>query len=250
LGEKELSAPKVFVSYSHDSPEHKQWVLDFATQLVHHGVDVGLDQWELGPGDDLPHFMETHLAVAERVLMICTGPYVEKANTGRGGVGYEKMIITAELMKKIDSNKIIPIIRQNGTHDVPTFLGSKYFIDFSRNEQFEFNFDELKRTLHKAPLFEKPAIGNNPYAIVTPPVAKGDGLLEVMTQVVRQFNKTSSGWISYSELIKNSDMSRIRFDLLIGEAVKQDLVEIRVTGTFLDLTTKGKRYAIEHEISD
>ena len=46
--------PKVFISYSHDSAEHKQWVLEFATTLRNRGVDAILDQWDLKPGDDLP----------------------------------------------------------------------------------------------------------------------------------------------------------------------------------------------------
>ena len=76
--------PKAFVSYSHDSQEHKKWVLDFATRLRNSGVDAILDQWELQPGDDLPHFMEKYLRTSDRVLMICTDQYVEKANTGAG----------------------------------------------------------------------------------------------------------------------------------------------------------------------
>ncbi|WP_356741458.1 toll/interleukin-1 receptor domain-containing protein [Pseudoalteromonas sp. APC 3250] len=57
-----MSTPKVFISYSHDSQEHKKWVLDLATRLRNSGVDAIIDQWELRPGDDLPYFMETHLA--------------------------------------------------------------------------------------------------------------------------------------------------------------------------------------------
>jgi len=94
--------------------------------------------------------------------------YVNKANNGQGGVGYEKMIITSTLMKKIDENKIIPIIRQNGTTEVPTFLKSKLYINFSKSDDFEFSYDELVRTIHNSPLFKKPPIGNNPFK----PVAK------------------------------------------------------------------------------
>jgi len=39
--------PKLFVSYSHDSQPHKDWVLQLATRLVKNGVDVILDQWDL-----------------------------------------------------------------------------------------------------------------------------------------------------------------------------------------------------------
>jgi len=72
--------PKVFVSYSHDSAEHKQWVLEFATLLRTRGIDAVLDAWGLEPGDDLPHFMETEIADCDYAVMICTPVYVEKAN--------------------------------------------------------------------------------------------------------------------------------------------------------------------------
>ncbi len=62
------SPPRVFISYSHDSAEHKEWVLNFATTLRMRGVDAVLDQWDLKPGDDLPHFMESQLETSESVL--------------------------------------------------------------------------------------------------------------------------------------------------------------------------------------
>ena len=49
--------PKVFISYSHDSPEHKRWVLELSKKLRNNGVDVILDQWDLSPGDNLTQFM-------------------------------------------------------------------------------------------------------------------------------------------------------------------------------------------------
>ncbi|MGU3845768.1 toll/interleukin-1 receptor domain-containing protein, partial [Vibrio diabolicus] len=100
--------PKVFLSYSHDSASHKQWVLDLATRLVNAGIDARIDAWGVGGGTDLPHFMETQLAEVDRVIMVCTENYVQKANNGTGGVGYEKMIVTSSLMSRIDDNKIIP----------------------------------------------------------------------------------------------------------------------------------------------
>jgi len=50
--------PKVFVSYSHDSEEHKAWVLQLSTRLRSNGVDVILDRWNLKLGSDIAHFME------------------------------------------------------------------------------------------------------------------------------------------------------------------------------------------------
>ncbi|MDD4863370.1 MAG: toll/interleukin-1 receptor domain-containing protein [Alishewanella agri] len=244
-----MSIPKCFVSYSHDSMDHKKWVLDFATRLRNNGVDAILDQWDLQPGDDLPHFMERGLIAADRVLMVCTDKYVEKANSGAGGVGYEKMIVTADLLKTIDSNKVIPLIRQNGSHNVPNFLRSKLFLDFSRPDQFEFSFDELIRTLHNAPLYEKPPVANNPFTPVadTPPNRTGDGVLKIMELAVAAFESTHVDYINYGKLVDSAQMSRIMFDLYVEEAKSEGLItqdsdrDIRLTG-------KGKHYAIQHKL--
>jgi hypothetical protein len=211
-------------------------------------VDAILDQWDLQPGDDLPHFMEKHLASADRVLMICTDQYVEKANAGSGGVGYEKMIVTADLLSRIDSNKVIPIIRQKGTRAVPTFLRSKLFLDFSRDDQFEFSFDELARTLHNAPLFIKPNIGNNPFTPVTgSPERSGDALREMMRALVANFEKHSRGYLHYGDVVRESGISRVMFDVLVSEAKSKGLLT-QDPGGDLRITDEGKHYAVQHKL--
>ena len=245
-----MSIPKVFISYSHDSQKHKKWVLDLATRLRNTGVDAIIDQWELRPGDDLQHFMETHLADSDYVLMICTNRYVEKANSGIGGVGYEKMIITSELIKNIDSNKVIPIIRQNGTYNVPTFLKTKLFIDFSRTDDFEFSYDELVRTVHNSPLYEKPEIGNNPFTPVEEvrPEKTSNALRELMTIVVKDFER-GKDWSNYKSIIQRIGISRIMLDLLILEAIEKGLVT-QDSDKDLRLAKEGKFYAVEHKMID
>src|SRR5437868_4098057 len=94
--------PRCFISYSHDTGAHKDWVLALATRLMSNGVEVLLDQWDLRLGGDLPMFMET-IGDADRVIAVCTDAYVDKANEGKGGVGYEKMILSAELMENVKS---------------------------------------------------------------------------------------------------------------------------------------------------
>nr|WP_279153065.1 toll/interleukin-1 receptor domain-containing protein [Pseudomonas mosselii] len=244
-----MQIPKVFISYSHDSQEHKQWVLEFATRLRNSGIDAILDQWELQPGDDLPHFMERNLASADRVLMVCTDRYVEKANSGAGGVGYEKMIVTADLLKTIDSNKVIPIIRQEGSSNTPTFLRSKLFINFSNDDQAEFSHDELVRTLHGKPLFVKPDIGHSPFTPVSlnPPERTGDPVLELMRVVVGMFERQSWDYISYSQLLTKMKISRLMVDQLIVQAMRDGLVT-QYSDRDLELTDKGKQYAIHHKL--
>lgn len=246
-----MSIPKVFVSYSHDSQEHKRWVLEFATKLRHNGIDAILDQWELKRGDDIPHFMETHLANSDYVLMICTDKYVEKANSGAGGVGYEKMIITSELMKNIDSNKVIPVIRQNGTHNVPTFLKTKLYIDFSLTDNFEYNFDDLIRSIHGKPLYVKPEIGENPLTseeASKPPEKTGDLIMKLMEYFVDIY-ENGADFLKPIDIHNALGISRIFADLVIDEAEKKGLIKKGTYYGTYELTTYGKQYAIENKLT-
>ncbi len=157
--------PKVFISYSHDSPEHMRWVLKLGTRLRQKGIDAILDQWDLGLGDDLTLFMEHGIRDSDRVLVICTDSYVEKANAGEGGVGYERRIVTAQLVQDLGTDKCIPVIRQaSGEEKTPAFLGTTVYADFRDETQFEAEFDKLLHELHQVPVVEKPPLGKNPFA--------------------------------------------------------------------------------------
>jgi hypothetical protein len=156
--------PTVFISYSHDSPDHKRWVLDFASELLNDGVDVILDAWDLRLGDDIPKFME-RLKEADRVLMICTEKYVAKANDGVGGVGYEAMIVTAEIVRDLGTAKFIPIIRQNTDKvTVPTSVSTRLHVNLSEGADRESQMKGLMRDLHDIPP-GKPALGRSPFPV-------------------------------------------------------------------------------------
>ena len=242
--------PKVFISYSHDSAEHKQWVLAFATTLRDRGVDAVLDQWDLKPGDDLPQFMEQNLETADYAIMVCTKRYVEKANSGEGGVGYEKMIMTSSSLSKISNSKVIPIIREHSEHQVPTFLKSKLYIDFTNDDEIEFALDELIRVLLDAPLYEKPEIGKNPFRSLENTSSKrtSDGVLEVMKNVVRTFNRATSENILFDYLYTNLSMPRIIFDKYYKEAERLGLVYKDMI--YVKITDEGRNYIEENDIID
>jgi TIR domain len=156
--------PKVFVSYSHDSTSHKEWVVNLATQLRRSGIDAILDQWDLTPGKDLVGFMEDGINSSERVLVICTDEYTERANTGRGGVGYEKILFGGELTRDLSTNKFVPLLRSKSKPPpIPRFLGTRLYVDFTDDTRFEQQFAYLLRELHKAPLLQKPEVGPNPF---------------------------------------------------------------------------------------
>jgi|TARA_R110001583_G_scaffold192168_1_gene358402 hypothetical protein len=243
-----MNPPRVFVSYSHDSAEHKKWVLDFATTLRNRGIDAIIDQWDLKPGDDLPHFMETQLSTAEHVIMICSKKYVDKANAGEGGVGYEKMILTSNLLSKIDNTKIVPVVRQKGSNLRPTFLQTKLYVDFSIDSEIEYSFDELIRHLLDAPLFEKPPIGNNPFKPMenSRPDRASDGIKSVMDSVAGTYNTTSEDYISFSALTRHSKMHRLTLERYLGDAIKSGLVSRN--DWLIKITPKGLEYLVEHEL--
>lgn len=244
-----MNIPKVFISYSHDSQDHKKWVLDLATRLRNSGVDATLDQWDLQAGSDLPHFMETNLATSDYVIMVCTDKYVSKANAGKGGVGYEKMIVTSELLGQIDSKKVIPIIKQEGTRNVPTFLKTKMFIDFSIDDAFEYGFDELIRTVHESPLFVKPKIGNNPFEHVgdIKPQKTNDALRALMQLVVDDY-ENGKNYSEYFDLHRRTGISRIMFDMLLEEAVELNYVQSDRRNELVILREQGKFYAIQNKL--
>jgi len=236
-----MTAPKVFISYSHDSQEHKLWVLELATRLRSCGVDAILDQWDLGPGGDLPHFMEESLSSSARILMICTERYVQKANAGVGGVGYEKMIVTADLMRQIDLNRVIPIVRQNGTCSLPTFLGSKLYIDLSSQEQFESGFDQLLRDLLKAPLFVKPPLGTAPHlpAIDKAEPTQPGPLTQFMLALCKVYEGGfESGGLQTAAVRREMGTSKLLFDHARDLAIRAGF--IKSTGTMEYMWVQGK----------
>ena len=161
----ETTPPRVFVSYSHDSDEHKGWVLQLATRLMSNGVDVVLDQWSLSLGRNLPLFMESGLTSSERVLVVSSSSYVTKANKRDGGAGYETMILSADMMSgDIHKDRIIPVIRNNTDSSVvPTFLAGALYVDMRDDSQYEDRYEELLRTLLGVPKAVKPELGSSPF---------------------------------------------------------------------------------------
>ena len=159
--------PSVFISYSHDSESHLAWVLQLATRLRHNGVDAILDQWNLDLGRDVAAFIEKGLSKSSRVLCICSDNYVRKANNKEGGVGYEKQIMTVEIMANLTTDWVIPVIRNNINGGlVPTFLGGCLYIDFLEDRLYERQYEKLLRSLLDEPILPVPPLGENPFETI------------------------------------------------------------------------------------
>ena len=121
------TCPRVFVSYSHDSAEHCQRVLQLANALRSHGVDAELDSYHVRPPEGWPLWCEKQLRPenADFVLMICTEAYrcrVEKkvhADEGRG-VFWEGSIIYEYIYDAKGNTRFIPVLLTGtGTDCIP-----------------------------------------------------------------------------------------------------------------------------------
>lgn len=157
---------KVFISYSWEDDEHKNWVRSLTDNLLDNGIDATLDQYDLSLGDRLPQFMEQSVTNADYVLIICTPTYKEKSDARKGGVGYEGHIITGELFAKGNERKFIPVIRKGNISDaLPVSLAGKLAIDLKDGLHYDINFNDLVTTLkglNKKPPVNKSATTGNP----------------------------------------------------------------------------------------
>ena len=65
-----IKNPTTFISYAWESDDLKNWVKNLAIQLRDEVIDAKLDQWEIIPSDQMPHFMEKFVRENEFVLII------------------------------------------------------------------------------------------------------------------------------------------------------------------------------------
>jgi hypothetical protein len=112
--------PKVFLSYSHDSPGHADRVLALADRLTADGVEVFFDQYDPSPAEGWPVWMEDRLEKADFVILVCTETYLRRVKRreelGRGrGVGWEGNILYNIIYENLNQGeRLIPILFEGG----------------------------------------------------------------------------------------------------------------------------------------
>ena len=154
----------VFISYSWDDEEHKKWILDLANKLTTDGgIYVRLDRYDLKTGNEMTHFMEKSVNLSDKVILIMTPNYKDKADNRRGGVGYEYSMITQNLYENLDNEKFIPVLRK-GSYDesAPHFLKSFISHDMTIDTSFENDFKNLLRIIYDEPELVRPKLGTRP----------------------------------------------------------------------------------------
>ncbi len=158
----ETRPPTVFLSYSHDSPEHADRVLALSDHLRADGIDCILDQYQDSPPEGFPRWMDRHIRDADYVLMICTPTYSRRVmgeeEPGKGhGVAWESTLIYQYIYNAGTSNtRFIPVLLEGGHElDIPIpWQGVKHYRPTTKE-----GYEDLYRRLTGQPLTPKPALG-------------------------------------------------------------------------------------------
>jgi len=135
-------SPEVFISYSHDSPEHIMEILELSGRLRKEGVDCHIDQYEVSPSQGWPKWMKERIESARYVLVVCTQEYnvrFEGQRETSKGTTWEGAIITQEIYDAQGQNdKFIPVTLTNqDVAHIPTVLKPVTRYDLSSGEGYE-----------------------------------------------------------------------------------------------------------------
>lgn len=155
-------APRVFISYSHDTPEHADRVLAMSARLRSSGIETILDRYEDPPEVGWPRWMARGIRDADFVLMVCTDTYYRRVmgdeEPGQGlGVRWEGHMIFNHLHDAGTLNRrFIPVLfgaEHRGS--IPDPLRGFSFYEISTDAGYE----SLYRRLTAQPGVEIPPLG-------------------------------------------------------------------------------------------
>jgi len=158
---KQPPAPRVFISYSWDSSQHNQRVLDLANFLRGNWIDAQLDQYQASVGGDWTSWMEEQVAGADFIVMIVSPRYVERArNPSSSGVRHEWRTIQRRIGAKGSSNQGILVAVDSSNTTWERQLLSVFNADRFPLEKLESSLKELIRDRIKSPL-QQPPLSND-----------------------------------------------------------------------------------------
>jgi nucleoside phosphorylase len=240
--------PKVFITYSHDSQEHKDRILQLADRFRDDGIDCNIDQYEDSPPEGWQRWMLNQVEAADFVLVVCTEQYDRRfrghEEVGKGkGATWEGGVIIQQLYDDQGKNsKFIPVtFTPQDTDFIPSPLRAATNYRLNSTDGYEL----LYRRLTNQPRTRKPALGKlqtlaprdrkqvfpNP---LQTPVTDSSPASNVRPLTFSAFNDT---WVGRANLIRDlSDQIQesCRLMILVG-----------ITG--IGKTALGERLAVELE---
>lgn len=160
-----ITMAEVFISYSWDSPEHEQNVVNFTNHLRGKGFNTTIDKMISQEKTAINFVRMMHQAILEhpKVIVILSKGYKQRAENFTGGVGEEYELLINDI-KKHERKYILASFEGRGDEIIPIGLAGRDIVDLS-------NPDEEKR------LFEK-LLDHKPYQFVD--VAETKPVLETI----------------------------------------------------------------------
>lgn len=153
-------SPKVYISYSHDSAEHDEWVRKLAERLRADGVDATLDQWALRPGDHVQQSQEKWVRESEAIIFVLTPRYLARSQNVHTFEGLERNLIKERVETGKDTPQLVPIDRSLGSvRFSPSLLEGRLRLPFRTDEEYESSYSQLLDAL-LGRLPKAPALGN------------------------------------------------------------------------------------------
>ena len=172
-----FDAPKVFVSYAHESDEHKTQVLAFATFLRHAGIAATLDLWSADARRDWYSWAIREMTAADFVLVVASDRYRtigdgNSPNTEHRGAQSEAALLR-ELVYSDRATwlpKTLPVILSGHMIDqIPLFLQPHSASRFHVTSFDATGAEELLRVLLRQPGYLAPEV--NAEQLMLPPRA-------------------------------------------------------------------------------
>ncbi len=156
--------PIVFISFSHDSDEHRMKVAGLGASLITSGCDCRIDLFK-NTDEDWPTWMSNQLLSADVLLCVTTETYhkrfrgIELAEVGKG-VGYEAPLIRNLMFdNKFRNIRIFPVFfNPSDKKFIPLELKGFDFFELTGRAGYE----RLLRKIFDRPEFVKPEIGDLP----------------------------------------------------------------------------------------
>lgn len=130
-----LNRIRVFISYSHDSEHHLQFVLELAERLIEDGFNCVLDFYlDESPDEGWRAWLETELAAADFVLVICTPDYLERYRVNElvapDTENFSGLVITEDIYNSYATRtKFVPVLPEGGKLQdiIPPLQGQNTF---------------------------------------------------------------------------------------------------------------------------
>ena len=146
-----MNKKTVFISYSHDSEEHRERVLALSERLRVNGIETLLDRYVNGsPKQGWPRWMLDQLDVADSVLVVCTETYYRRfrghEEPGKGkGVDWEGALITQEIYdSRSRTLRFVPVFLSAAVEDwIPEPLRSASHYAVTSEGDYERLYDFL-----------------------------------------------------------------------------------------------------------